>query len=76
MTDVLAGKAVLVTGAAKGIGLETARLMHARGGRPDVAGLRHDLEVVLGLEQAQRAADHSVVIGEDIRIDSPIRPRD
>ena len=31
MTYVLAGKAALVTGAAKGIGLETARLMHARG---------------------------------------------
>src|SRR3954452_7959427 len=39
----LAGRKVLITGAARGIGAETARRLHSRGARVAVAGLEPDL---------------------------------
>jgi NAD(P)-dependent dehydrogenase (short-subunit alcohol dehydrogenase family) len=39
----LEGRRVLITGAARGIGAETARRLHARGARPALAGIEPEL---------------------------------
>src|SRR3954466_15656847 len=39
----LAGRKVLITGAARGIGAETARRLHSRGARVALAGLEPEL---------------------------------
>jgi NAD(P)-dependent dehydrogenase (short-subunit alcohol dehydrogenase family) len=48
--ESLTGRRVLITGAARGIGAETARRLHARGARVALAGLEPD-----GLEQVAAA---------------------
>ena len=50
------GKTVLVTGAARGIGAETARRMHARGANVVLAGLEPDELRARAAELGDRAA--------------------
>ena len=50
MTYKLAGKVVLVTGPARGIGAETARLLAARGARLSLVGLEPELLAALARE--------------------------
>jgi NAD(P)-dependent dehydrogenase (short-subunit alcohol dehydrogenase family) len=58
----LRGKAALVTGAARGIGLETARLLHSRGA--SVALLDLDQEAVTGA--ADQIDSEALAIGADV----------
>ncbi len=46
----LAGRRVLITGAARGIGAGTAKRLHARGARVALAGLEPDLLAAVGAE--------------------------
>src|SRR4051812_36495837 len=46
----LEGKVVLITGPARGIGAETARLLHARGARLSLVGLEPERLAVLASE--------------------------
>ena len=58
----LSGKAALVTGAARGIGLETARVLHERGA--SVALL--DLDPQATEEAAGRIGERTIAIGADV----------
>jgi NAD(P)-dependent dehydrogenase (short-subunit alcohol dehydrogenase family) len=58
----LHGKVALVTGAARGIGYETARLMHARGASVAVV----DLDPVEADEAADRIGSRAIGIGADV----------
>ena len=54
--DQLAGKTVLITGAARGIGAHTARLLHARGANVSLVGMQPLLLAELTEELGPRAA--------------------
>ncbi|HEY6781495.1 MAG TPA: short-chain dehydrogenase/reductase [Thermoleophilaceae bacterium] len=58
----LNGKVVLITGAARGIGFETARQLHARGA--SIAALDLDAEQVR--EAAERIGERAIGIGADV----------
>ena len=58
----LNGKAVLVTGAARGIGFESARQFHMRGA--SVAVL--DLDAEQARESAERVGERTIGIGADV----------
>jgi NAD(P)-dependent dehydrogenase (short-subunit alcohol dehydrogenase family) len=59
----LSGKVALVTGAARGIGFETARLMHARGAAVTVS----DIDSQQAVEAAQRIGDRALAVAADVR---------
>jgi NAD(P)-dependent dehydrogenase (short-subunit alcohol dehydrogenase family) len=52
----IAGRTVLITGAARGIGLETARRLHARGMNVSMSGLEPELLEQRAAELGERAA--------------------
>lgn len=58
----LAGRTALVTGAARGIGWETARLLHARGASVTLV----DLDEGQTTQAAQRVGDRTLAIGADV----------
>jgi NAD(P)-dependent dehydrogenase (short-subunit alcohol dehydrogenase family) len=58
----LNGKVALVTGAARGIGFETARQMHARGASVTVL----DLDAEQAREAAERVGERTLGIGADV----------
>jgi NAD(P)-dependent dehydrogenase (short-subunit alcohol dehydrogenase family) len=58
----LNGKVALVTGAARGIGFETARQLHARGA--SIAAL--DLDAEQAREAAERIGERAIGIGADV----------
>src|SRR6185312_167899 len=53
MSSSLVGKRVLITGAARGIGAETARRLHARGARVALVGLEPEQLAALAAECGQ-----------------------
>ncbi len=58
----LPGKVALVTGAARGIGFETARLMHARGASVALV----DLSPEATADAARRVGERTIAIGADV----------
>jgi len=64
----LNGKVALVTGAARGIGYETARQMHLRGASVAIV----DLDVAEAREVAERIGPRAIGIGADVTDDGAI----
>jgi len=62
MAFTMKGKVALVTGAARGIGFETARIAHERGASVTVI----DLEEDAAAEAARRIGDRTLAIGADV----------
>ena len=62
MTYPLRGKVALVTGAARGIGFETARIAHERGASVTVV----DLDDEAAAEAARRIGERTLPIGADV----------
>ncbi len=60
--EPLAGRRVLITGAARGIGAATAKRLHARGARLALAGIEQEQ-----LEQVAAECGDAVAIGCDVR---------
>jgi NAD(P)-dependent dehydrogenase (short-subunit alcohol dehydrogenase family) len=65
----LNGKAALVTGAARGIGYETARQLHTRGASVAVV----DLDAEEAREAAERIGPRAIGIGADVTDEAAIR---
>lgn len=65
----LNGRVALVTGAARGIGFETARQMHLRGASVTVA----DLDPEGAREAAERIGERALGIGADVTDDAAIK---
>jgi NAD(P)-dependent dehydrogenase (short-subunit alcohol dehydrogenase family) len=59
----LNGKVALVTGAAQGIGYETARQLHARGASVTVA----DIDSQAAVEAAERIGERALAVAADVR---------
>lgn len=62
MSYSLRGKVALVTGAARGIGFETARIAHERGASVTVV----DLEQAAAADAAHRIGERTLAIGADV----------
>ncbi|UZG60344.1 short-chain dehydrogenase/reductase [Rhodococcus opacus] len=74
MTDKLtvAGKTVLITGAARGIGAAVARRLYAKGANLSLVGIEPDLLTALAAELGPRAAAFPADVTDQLSLDAAV----